>query len=164
MIDSKTMAAIIAVSEAQQDIATNSKVFKDNLKLISERNSELTELLSTVKQQRAELADLHKTLLTVQADNDVAATRLDSAQGRLDKAKESLRVEKALYKQDKESLASDVEALSSRAHKFAEFEKSEKAFLATSAAKSSELDRRETALIEGEKKVAEILAVVNKVT
>jgi chromosome segregation ATPase len=161
MIDSKTMDAVIAMSEAQQDIATNSKVFKDNLKLISNKKASLNKASAELKAQRRSMEELRTA-------NEESTGTLAAGLASLSKAQSKLEIDVGVFRTNKDAhnqaVANHrriVAVHESAADTLAE---ETKAFDAKVADTTAALDGRDAALQLAEAKVNEILAVVNKVT
>jgi len=158
MIDSKTMDAVIAVSEAQQDIATNSKVFKENLKLISDKKADLNKLSAKIKADRRKLDEDSKQLAV---DTEAAELEL----GKLRRAQAKLAADRTQLKNAKDAHKVSVEELKTalQEHKssVAQLTIDSDEFEAYRHSVTAQFAKREEAIEASEARIADIKAAIN---
>ena len=158
MISSKVIDAVIAVSNAQHDVATNSKQFQDNLKKLSAKHTELKKVVATIKASQKELSESAAEV----AESEKAIL---SGEARLAAAVQTLAGERAVVVTEKTYNAEMDTWLKSQEKEFSAQQatlKTEKTtFDRFYKAKSKELASREDNVTEREAKVAKITAAIN---
>jgi len=143
MIESKTLDAVIAVSQAQHDVATNSKQFKDNLKLLVDKKAGLNKLSAEIKKRQTEVSTSLKEVAESQAELSIQESKIAASLKRLEKGKADLAAAKAIVSTDSSANAAMRESLDAR---LAELVKDRAAFDKSSSAKLASLNKREVAV------------------
>lgn len=153
IVSEKGLDAVIAVSEAQSDMATNSKQFQDNLKLLSDKKTALNKASAALKKQRKDLeTDIEAVALATTASHDLEK-KVNAAQKRVNAGRADNTKFKAEVAAHEKSIIARENAVIAQESSAALFAKESEA---QHKNRSAELTKREVAVTAREERAERI--------